>query len=142
MDVFFWAIDPRVAFRTRFEANFHLGGNQGPLFLNGLASPRVPGQLQNSLTSALPCDLKPVTRPGRGGLSPPLPKNSSVGVRQIINNRFGILFRDGGAVHLDHLGHLGLPEIPAESWTMRLSIDIVGRMAGGAILLRSFHPRA
>src|SRR5829696_3034482 len=45
MDVFFWAIDPRVAFWTRFEANFRLGGNQGPLFLNGLASPRVPGQL-------------------------------------------------------------------------------------------------
>src|SRR4051812_37141445 len=45
MDVFFWAIDPRVAFWTRFEANFRLGRNQGPLFLNGLASPRVPGQL-------------------------------------------------------------------------------------------------
>src|SRR4051812_38649514 len=45
MDVFFWAIDPRVAFWTRFEANFRLGGNQGPLFLNGLTSPRVPGQL-------------------------------------------------------------------------------------------------
>jgi hypothetical protein len=47
MDVFFWAIDPRVAFWTRFEANFRLGGNQGPLFLNGLTSPRVPGQLQS-----------------------------------------------------------------------------------------------
>src|SRR3954467_3744664 len=46
MDVFFWAIDPRVAFWTRFEANFRLGRNQGPLFLDGLASPRVPGQLQ------------------------------------------------------------------------------------------------
>jgi hypothetical protein len=46
MDVFFWAIDPRVAFWTRFEANFRLGGNQGPLFLNGLTSPRVPGQLR------------------------------------------------------------------------------------------------
>src|SRR3954471_18614968 len=45
MDVFFWAIDPRVAFWTRFEANFRVGGNQGPLFLNGLTSPRVPGQL-------------------------------------------------------------------------------------------------
>src|SRR3954464_7459194 len=46
MDVFFWAIDPRVAFWTRFEANFRLGGNRRPLFLNGLTSPRVPGQLR------------------------------------------------------------------------------------------------
>src|SRR4051794_1513571 len=51
MDVFFWAIDPRVAFWTRFEANFRLGGNQGPLFLNGLTSPRVPGQLRILLKS-------------------------------------------------------------------------------------------
>ena len=50
MDVFFWAIDPRVAFWTRFEANFRLGRNQGPLFLNGLASPRVPGQLRTLKT--------------------------------------------------------------------------------------------
>src|SRR4051794_40884780 len=48
MDVFFWAINPRVAFWTRFEVNFRLGGNQGPLFLNGLTSRRVPGQLQQS----------------------------------------------------------------------------------------------
>src|SRR3954471_21551480 len=52
MDVFFWAIDPRVAFWTRFEANFRLGGNQGPLFLSGLASPRVPGQLRLALENA------------------------------------------------------------------------------------------
>src|SRR4051812_16165351 len=45
MDVFFWAIAPRVVFWTRFEANFRLGGNRRPLFLNGLTSPRVPGQL-------------------------------------------------------------------------------------------------
>src|SRR3954470_8561383 len=49
MDVFFWAIDPRVAFWTRFKANFRLGGNQGPLFLNGLTSPRVPGQLRTKI---------------------------------------------------------------------------------------------
>src|SRR3954451_7125571 len=64
MDVFFWAIDPRVAFWTRFEANFRLGGNQGPLFLSGLASPRVPGQLP-ILYSAPPdgkdCFLEPAT---------------------------------------------------------------------------------
>src|SRR3954449_2370001 len=54
MDVFFWAIDPRVAFWTRFEANFRLGGNQGPLFLNGLASPRVPGQLRKDVTAQVP----------------------------------------------------------------------------------------
>src|SRR3954462_1533797 len=53
MNVFFWAIDPRVAFWTRFEANFRLGRNQGPLFLNGLASPRVPGQLQKFFKSCL-----------------------------------------------------------------------------------------
>src|SRR4051794_10623381 len=53
MNVFFWAIDPRVAFWTRFEANFRLGRNQGPLFLNGLASPRVPGQLQNLFLSGV-----------------------------------------------------------------------------------------
>src|SRR3954471_3354848 len=46
MDVFFWAIAPRVVFWTRFEANFRLGGNRRPLFLNGLTSPRVPGQLR------------------------------------------------------------------------------------------------
>src|SRR3954447_16343482 len=57
MNVFFWAIDPRVAFWTRFEANFRLGRNQGPLFLNGLASPRVPGQLQKIIFDLQLADL-------------------------------------------------------------------------------------
>src|SRR3954453_21618396 len=54
MNVLFWAIDPRVAFWTRFEANFRLGRNQGPLFLNGLASPRVPGQLRSKIITSSP----------------------------------------------------------------------------------------
>src|SRR4051794_33702180 len=53
MDVFFWAIAPRVVFWTRFEANFRLGGNRRPLFLNGLTSPRVPGQLPHSFIAHL-----------------------------------------------------------------------------------------
>src|SRR3954451_1612399 len=53
MDVFFWAIAPRVVFWTRFEANFRLGGNRRPLFLNGLTSPRVPGQLRKTIIGRL-----------------------------------------------------------------------------------------
>src|SRR3954452_18436383 len=57
MDVFFWAIAPRVVFWTRFEANFRLGGNRRPLFLNGLTSPRVPGQLR-ILRISIPADVR------------------------------------------------------------------------------------
>src|SRR4051794_25664585 len=74
MDVFFWAIAPRVVFWTRFEANFRLGGNRRPLFLNGLTSPRVPGQLHffNLAAWSGPATLG-VIRPANGNHGRMLP---------------------------------------------------------------------
>jgi hypothetical protein len=56
-----------------------------------------------------------------------------MGGGEIIDDLGNIRIVDRCAINLDHLGHLGLPEILLEFGAARLGVDIVGRVAGGAL---------
>jgi len=78
---------------------------------------------------------RPVERPG----SPTAGR--SIGLRQIVDNLGHIGFLDGRPIDLDHFGHLCLPEILLELWALGLGLDVVGRVAGRAVVLNTFEIR-
>src|SRR5437762_8650732 len=72
------------------------------------------------------------------GWLPPSPR-ASIRLCQILNDLADVRLRDGRAVNLDHLGHLGPPEVFLEFRTPRLGLDIVDRMARRAVVLHNLQ---
>src|SRR6202171_6537474 len=60
---------------------------------------------------------------------------ASIRLFQIIHNLADVRLIDWRTVNLDHLGHLGPPEVFLEFRTPGLGLDIVDRMARRAVVL-------
>src|SRR5882672_1852207 len=76
------------------------------------------------------------------GLAPscePSLSRTSIRLCQIIHNLAGVRLIDWRTVNLDHLGHLGPPEVFLEFRTPGLGLDIVGRMACRAVVLNNLQ---
>src|ERR1700730_13740076 len=64
---------------------------------------------------------------------------ASIRLCQIIHNLADVRLINWRTVNLDHLGHFGPPEVLLEFRTSGLGLDIVGRMARGAVVLHDLH---
>src|SRR5262249_13606731 len=97
--------------------------------VTGLVAQTMPVSCGNSLNFAAFLPLLPVPRSFGG----PAAGSPSIGRGEIVDGLAGIGIVDRRAIDLDHLGYLGLPEgFPVlHRW---LGIDVVGRMAGRAVV--------
>src|ERR1700737_4163564 len=64
---------------------------------------------------------------------------ASIRLCQIIHNLADVRLIDWRTVNLDHLGHLGPPEVFLKFRTPGLGLDIVGRMARRAVVLHDLQ---
>ena len=82
--------------------------------------------------------LPPLATGGQESRSVSLAR-TSIGRGEIRRRSSDIGIIDRCAVDLDHLGHLGLPEVLLELRAGRLGLDVVGRVAGAAIALHDLE---
>jgi hypothetical protein len=64
---------------------------------------------------------------------------ASIRRREILDDLADVGIVDRRTIDLDHLGYLGLPEILLELFALGLGLDVVGRVAGGAIVLHDLE---
>src|SRR5258707_9499254 len=92
----------------------------------------------------LPSDAvaTPLCKAGAASASDSSLSRASIRLCQIIHNLADVRLIDWRTVNLDHLGHLGPPEVFLEFRTPGLGLDIVDRMARRAVVLHDLQIRA
>src|SRR4029077_12250724 len=81
---------------------------------------------------------EPGTRPGRptqAGAADRASRRISVRRGEILDDLADVRLVDRRAIDLDHLGHFGSPKVLFEFFALRLRLDVVGGVTGGAIVL-------